>query len=154
MTPTRIQISRQHPWRSQHPDAVIVDRTTRYGNPFRIGHRHEVRLRDGSTRQMVISGPRAAIEAHVLWLRGEIDLPDVERPSLTSIVEELGGRDLGCWCGPEQPCHADTLITVANPVEGYDPTTGILTITANVADFAFDPAVIGGIPSPQGVTHG
>jgi hypothetical protein len=35
----RIQMSRQHPWRTENPDAVKVDRTTKWGNPFRLGKR-------------------------------------------------------------------------------------------------------------------
>src|SRR5450756_1357146 len=33
--PKRIQMSRQHPWRADNPDAVIVARPSRWGNPFR-----------------------------------------------------------------------------------------------------------------------
>lgn len=33
----RIQMSRKHPWRADNPDAVIVDRRSKWGNPFRIG---------------------------------------------------------------------------------------------------------------------
>lgn len=34
--PERIQMTRNKPWRDQHPDAVIVDRRTRWGNPFSV----------------------------------------------------------------------------------------------------------------------
>lgn len=33
--PKRIQMTRQRPWRADNPDAVRVDRTTKWGNPFR-----------------------------------------------------------------------------------------------------------------------
>lgn len=33
-----------------------------------------------------------------------------ERPDL----EPLRGRDLCCWCKPDQPCHASTLLELAN----------------------------------------
>jgi hypothetical protein len=32
-------MSRQHPWRAEHPDAVIVDQRTKWGNPFAVGGR-------------------------------------------------------------------------------------------------------------------
>src|SRR5674476_1083112 len=35
--PRRVQMSRQHPWRAEHPAAVIVARPSRWGNPYRIG---------------------------------------------------------------------------------------------------------------------
>lgn len=28
--------------------------------------------------------------------------------------EELRGKDLVCWCSPNQPCHADVLLRIAN----------------------------------------
>lgn len=37
MSPQRIQMSRQHPWRADNPDAVIVARPSRWGNPFSAG---------------------------------------------------------------------------------------------------------------------
>jgi hypothetical protein len=27
---------------------------------------------------------------------------------------ELRGKDLACWCPPDQPCHADVLLALAN----------------------------------------
>jgi hypothetical protein len=30
------------------------------------------------------------------------------------IRSELRGRDLVCWCPPDQPCHADVLLEIAN----------------------------------------
>jgi len=35
--PKRIQMSRQRPWRADNPDAVIVARPSKWGNPFAIG---------------------------------------------------------------------------------------------------------------------
>ena len=37
--PKRIQMSRQRPWRAEHPDAVIVARPSKWGNPFRLNDR-------------------------------------------------------------------------------------------------------------------
>ena len=71
--------------------AVRVDRRTIWGNPFVIG-------RDG-TREGVIA-------EHRRWLRTQ--------PELMARIKELAGRDLVCWCAP-LPCHADTLIGIANP---------------------------------------
>jgi len=28
--------------------------------------------------------------------------------------EQLRGKDLACWCGLDQPCHADVLLEIAN----------------------------------------
>jgi Domain of unknown function (DUF4326) len=36
-------------------------------------------------------------------------------PWESQIRDLLGGRDLVCWCPLDQPCHADILLTLANP---------------------------------------
>ncbi len=74
-------------------NTVLIDRRTKWGNPWRVG-------RDGS-RDEVIARYRAD-----LWHRiraGEVAL------------EELAGLDgcwLACWCEP-QPCHGDVLARAA-----------------------------------------
>lgn len=71
--------------------AVLVDRTTTWGNPYHIG-RH-------GTREQVI----AKFEA---WVRG--------KPEMMRLVQDcLQGRDLVCHCAP-LPCHADVLLRIAN----------------------------------------
>ena len=68
-----------------HDGTVLIDRRTKWGNPFRIG-------RDG-TREQVIALYRAD-----LWRRirlGTITLED---------LAELHGMRLACWCDP-LPCH-------------------------------------------------
>ncbi|MGL5825826.1 MAG: DUF4326 domain-containing protein [Nocardioides sp.] len=50
---------------------------------------------------------QAAVQAY------QADL--VARPDLIAAARtELAGCDLGCWCPPEWPCHADILLQVAN----------------------------------------
>lgn len=47
------------------------------------------------------------------WMPGLSPIPLPLRPSL----EPLRGRDLACWCpldDPLRPCHADTLLRLAN----------------------------------------
>lgn len=34
--------------------------------------------------------------------------------TVASVRDELAGLDLGCWCKPGQPCHADVLLAIAN----------------------------------------
>lgn len=42
--------------------------------------------------------------------RGQLTWADQTR----AIREQLAGHDLMCWCPLDQPCHADTLIHLAN----------------------------------------
>lgn len=35
-------------------------------------------------------------------------------------VSALRGKNLACWCQPDQPCHADTLLRIANGTPDFD----------------------------------
>ncbi len=60
---------------------VRIDRRTKWGNPFIIG----------------IHGTREeCIEKHRHWVPTQRHLMDA--------LDELKGKDLGCWCHP-LPCH-------------------------------------------------
>ncbi len=73
--------------------AVYVGRPSKWGNPFEI--------RKGGDRDEVI----AKFRAHLL-----------ASPALMAALPELRGRDLVCWCAPQQ-CHADVLLELANQAE-------------------------------------
>ncbi|MEQ3551277.1 DUF4326 domain-containing protein [Pseudonocardia nematodicida] len=89
--PRRIRLRRSKGWRK--PDgAVVVTRPGPWGNPFDV-------------REL---GRERAIAAHRDWLLAD-------RPDLVARARaELAGRDLCCWCPEDVPCHADTLLEVAN----------------------------------------
>jgi hypothetical protein len=100
--PHRIQLRRTGGWRMPH-GALKVDRTTRWGNPFRLGI-------DGDRAQCV------ALYRH--WLvRGNAAVQGVRgdtRDELLRDLPQLRGHDLACWCPPDQPCHAEVLLELAN----------------------------------------
>ena len=99
--PKRIQMTRQRPWRRDHPNAVIVARPSRWGNP--------VSCKPPLDRAY-------AVRAFDNWLDGcliQRDLHGVP-PSVDEIRAELRGKDLACWCPLDQPCHADVLLEIAN----------------------------------------
>lgn len=64
---------------------VLIDRTTKWGNPFVIGIH--------GNREEVIS----KYEAHIM-----------SHPDLIKDLEELKDKVLGCWCKPKD-CHGDIL---------------------------------------------
>jgi hypothetical protein len=37
-------------------------------------------------------------------------------PELLAALSELRAKDLACWCPLDQPCHADVLLELANPL--------------------------------------
>lgn len=109
--PRRIQRKRTKGWRK--PDnTVIVDRTSRWGNPWIIKP-------DGIGGWMV-TGPtrnyypssrkvaqRFAVWMFRHWVRTELGI-------LQFPVAHLRGKNLMCFCRLDQPCHADVLLEIAN----------------------------------------
>ncbi len=89
--PKRIQMTRQKPWRKDHPDAVIVARPSKWGNPFKVG--------DPNVPDVEVATQKFG--AHCT---------EIEPQELA----ELAGKDLACWCPLDQPCHADVLLRWAN----------------------------------------
>ena len=92
--PKRIQMRRDRPWRVDHPDAVIVARPSKWGNPFSVG------AEGIPDRATAVEMFRAAV---------------VQSPP--SGLHDLRGKDLACWCPLGQPCHADVLLELANEKE-------------------------------------
>lgn len=70
----------------KEPFDVLIDRRTKWGNPFRIGTH--------GTRDEVIAKYRE-------WL--------LTKPDLLAELYTLRGKRLGCWCKPEA-CHGDVLV--------------------------------------------
>lgn len=119
IVPRRLQRSRRAGWRM--PDgAIYVGRGKgaygRYGNPYswenyqpfyRDDDGEQHRIPDAERRRMAVSDFDAGFRL------GAFDLPDY--PSIAQVIEDLGGRDLVCWCPLDGPCHGDVLLAVANP---------------------------------------
>lgn len=100
MKPKRIQLKRTKGWKMP-PNTVKVDRSTKWGNPFRVG-------RDGDVEDCV--------DKFLLWLDGKPD----GHALLLDAEKELRDKNLACWCkiwdenGLRVPCHADVLLEIAN----------------------------------------
>lgn len=138
--PKRVQMTRQRPWRAEHPDAVIVDRRTKWGNPIRVTRRWEKVDTFGRERWMWNvhgspmdrnGGPSYASKdtarffavRHFQWDLLNARFGDAY-PSIEEIKAELAGKDLACWCpltfhrnGTYDwgHCHADILLEIADP---------------------------------------
>jgi hypothetical protein len=110
MKPIRVQLRRAKGWRMP-PNTVKVDRTTRFGNPFRAA--------SGCTTA-------DAVRHYTYLLGGYICLSsspsiDEQRTYLKMLKAEkakgwpaLRGKNLACWCPLDKPCHADILLKIAN----------------------------------------
>ena len=76
-----------------HGNTLLIDRRTRWGNPYRIGP-------DGS-RTRVIAQYRID-----LWCRIRSGIVTMEE------LAELHGKRLACWCDP-LPCHGHVIARAA-----------------------------------------
>ena len=73
---------------------------------------HSVRIEDRAT---AVAEYRRALElGHSAFPYGFED----------RVREELAGRNLACWCPLDQPCHADVLLELANPVSVSQQESG------------------------------
>lgn len=120
--PKRIQMSRQKPWREDNPDAVIVARPSKWGNPFALGHVTTIELLPARISMPILSGDVAPLDRDEAvrlfgYALGRQLFHRPGYPCINEIVAELRGRDLACWCPLDQPCHADVLLELANPKE-------------------------------------
>jgi hypothetical protein len=113
--PQRIQLRRTKGWRMP-PNTVKVDRSTKWGNPWRVvpglleAAEAVRRFRSDLTNPATLKRIqyRAIVRSDLFrggeaaYLRMKLDM------------HELRGKNLACWCPPDQPCHADVLLEVAN----------------------------------------
>lgn len=115
LAPSRIQRRRTAGWRK--PDnTVIVTRPSRFGNPFTFAMAYDLGYaRHGDTE----TARAACVGAFEEWIRGNRDMwaseeGDRARQRILDGLSELRGKNLACYCPEGQPCHADTLLRLAN----------------------------------------
>lgn len=83
-----------------------IDRSTRFGNPFRLEKDGGEYSREGS------------IEAYREWFSEKVE----NDPEFRQAVENLRGKTLGCWCKPKA-CHGDVVVEYLHSI-GADATQG------------------------------
>lgn len=105
--PQRLRRRRAKGWRKPE-GAVIVDRTSRFGNPFEVG-------RDG-TRAQVVSQFAILMQGYIApGHRVDLAVQEAAYWRIRHNLDLLRGRDLVCPCALDgKPCHADVLIELAN----------------------------------------
>lgn len=129
VTPRRIQLSRKKGWRMPE-NTVKVDRTSKWGNPFRVTKEHPP-IWASFMHHISVNGrmvPGSADERQQLEFR-------------QAVKRELKGKNLACWCHLCEKhkngkplgvgcqdcgiCHADTLLNLANePLTRRDTRKG------------------------------
>lgn len=125
MKPQRIQQRRTKGWRMP-ANAKYVGRPSRWGNQYVVertpsGAFIVVRTDGGLPTGTSGAGfpDKVAAAARAVALHRQALEDAFEGPSGSTRREaylgELSGLNLSCWCPLGQPCHADTLIELANP---------------------------------------
>lgn len=113
--PERIQLRRVKGWRMPL-NARSVARPSKWGNGWRIIHRGgtwDVWTPEGESFIRVHREEAAAlaVELHREWI---IRMLELNADFRALLVAELAGRDLACYCPLDMPCHATTLLELAN----------------------------------------
>jgi hypothetical protein len=93
-TPRRVQLRRIKDWRKPE-GSIVVTRWSKWANPFIIG-------------EAGIPDAKSALKLYRMFMRFPGNL-------LIGLLPELRGHELVCYCQPDQPCHSDVLIELANP---------------------------------------
>ena len=93
----RVQRKRTKGWRMP-PNTIYVGRGSMWGNYAAFRH-------------STIKGKKA-VSLFCDWVDNEASDAWKGRAAI-----DLRGKDLACWCSLDEPCHADVLLKIANPVE-------------------------------------
>lgn len=113
--PHRVQRRRARGWRMP-ANTVYVGRTRGdgWGNRYVVGRR----IRHVGDVMVEVHDSEHAVALHRQWLDWQIRQFPTAMPYA---LAELSGKNLACWCRLDQPCHADTLLELANPAPHEAP---------------------------------
>lgn len=123
--PIRLQLSRKLGFDLQAASiaangrpAINVARPTKWGNPFTIEQ-----CLDSGFAHTKIDAQAMCAQCFQEWLaprhgdsRDWWSGPESDRRRdwMLAHLPDLRGRNLACWCPPGSPCHADSLLILAN----------------------------------------
>jgi len=82
-------------------NTVKVDRTTHFGNPYRVN--------SAVSRKLAVALFRHGLKSALKGKSRYLALCGIART-----LPELRGKNLACWCPLDKPCHADVLLELAN----------------------------------------
>jgi len=118
--PIRIQRKRTKGWRKP-ANSVIVDRTSRWGNPFKVGETFKNSMlfmglftKDiKEFKEYIKNGIYVKDARHAIKLyRRLLNIYTAEK--IREHVAPLKGKNLICFCKLSDSCHADVLLKLAN----------------------------------------
>ena len=111
--PRRTQRRRAKGWRAPE-GAIYVGRPGPWGNPFVVG-KHGTAVQCVRNLALLLGGFISLSDGP------EVKVQRAYREYVAKHIDELREHDLMCWCRPDQLCHADILLVVAN-AKGSKPS--------------------------------
>lgn len=127
--PVRVKRERKGGWKMPQ-NTVYVGRGTKWGNPFKVvevaGNEWHVVAKENDTWHVLLKTTNHdealnfSLKSYQYWLMpythkgGDIEKFYQSTAVYESIVLELKGKNLACWCPLDQKCHADILLRLAN----------------------------------------
>ncbi len=111
--PIRIQRKRLKGWRMPL-NTISVTRPGKYGNRYYPGCGIGYGYFDENMQPVSYNDrdPRQCVHMFRIWLR---EMKDYRPKEYEAYLAPLLGKNLACFCKPDQPCHADVLLELANP---------------------------------------
>jgi hypothetical protein len=82
---------------------IYVGRPSKWGSPFSY--------KENTIAKYKVKSRKESIEKHKEWLLHG------EGQYLLNDLHELKDKTLGCWCNPNQSCHADILVKLVNNLD-------------------------------------
>ena len=113
LMPRRIQLSRKKGFKFP-PNTVKVDRSTKWGNPWRVGMTILPLTGPEQGKEIIIDQARAV----KMFKTGAMGKGPAAKIFRDMVCKELRGKNLACWCKPGTPCHGDVLLEIANNRRG------------------------------------
>ena len=86
-------------------NTVYVGRPGKWGNPIKV-------VSDVVNHEFEAGTPEEAVTMFQDILSNPQLVSDYGYP--LSDIEQLGGKNLACWCSLDHACHADVLLEIAN----------------------------------------
>lgn len=85
------------------PNTVKVDRSTKWGNPFPV---------DGEGPLGRVASDKEGATGFFKQMLADPEFREIA--DYPKDLSELKGKNLACWCKPNEFCHADVLLKEVN----------------------------------------
>ena len=112
--PRRIQRKRTKGW-VMPANTVYIGRPTKYANPHKLADfLHIFDKKDEVELDVAKAWVMRGFGEHLTWMQ------DFEPEKYKTILSELRGKNVCCWCGLGDECEGDVWLELANPEHTFE----------------------------------